>query len=150
MRRKIVIVLLSLGTILGYAHGFRSLRHGGCHRERRQSFEQHVASLCVDAARRGDATQAGAPPPEADHGRHHRGHHHRHGPWGWGRHEEAPSGETTALRDPFAPGPAVAPVATQPPVVVPPAVVAVPAVAPAAAPVVVPVPLDRRPRKVLR
>lgn len=146
MRRKIVIVLLSLGTILGYAHGFRSLRHGGCHRERRQSFEQHVAALCVDAAKRGDATQAGAPPDENDRG-HRRGHHghrhghgHGHGPWGWGPDHDPPTVDTTALRDPFAPGPAVAPVAAPLPVVVP-AVPAAPgaAVVPAA-PAVTPAP----------
>lgn len=49
MKRRIAIVLLTLGTIGGYAAGFASLRcHGG---QRRQAFEQHVAKVCVDAAR---------------------------------------------------------------------------------------------------
>ncbi|WP_437679901.1 hypothetical protein [Sorangium sp. So ce131] len=49
IRRKTTIALLALGTVLGYASGFASL---GCHAEaRRQAFQRHVASLCVDAAR---------------------------------------------------------------------------------------------------
>jgi len=31
MRRRIVIVLLALGTIGGYAAGFAHMRHNGCH-----------------------------------------------------------------------------------------------------------------------
>ena len=48
MKRRIAIVLLTLGTIGGYAAGFASMR---CHSwQRRQAFEQHVAKVCVDAA----------------------------------------------------------------------------------------------------
>lgn len=48
MRRKIAIVLLSLGTLVGYGSGFASL---ACHRRaRQQAFEQHVAQVCVNAA----------------------------------------------------------------------------------------------------
>ena len=48
MKRKLLIVVLGLGTVLGYAGGFRSMR---CHaRARRAHFEQNVARLCADAA----------------------------------------------------------------------------------------------------
>ncbi len=48
IQRKILIVVLGLGTVLGYAHGFRALRH---HRmERRAHFEEHVAKACAEAA----------------------------------------------------------------------------------------------------
>ncbi len=58
MKRKLAIVLLTLGTVGGYAAGFASLR---CHGwQKRQSFEQHVAKVCVDASRKADAP---APPP---------------------------------------------------------------------------------------
>lgn len=54
MRRKFAIVLLTLGTIGGFASGIASLR---CHSwQRRQSFEQHVAKICVDAAKSADAS----------------------------------------------------------------------------------------------
>jgi hypothetical protein len=49
MKRRILVVLLALGTIGGYASGFASLsRH---HEGRRAAFERHVAQICVDAAR---------------------------------------------------------------------------------------------------
>ena len=48
--KKILCVLLAIGTVGGYAVGFRSL---ACHRwQRQQAFERHVAQICVDAARR--------------------------------------------------------------------------------------------------
>ena len=31
MRRKLALVLLGLGAVLGYASGFHALRHGGWH-----------------------------------------------------------------------------------------------------------------------
>jgi hypothetical protein len=62
MRRKALIVLLALGTIGGYAAGFASMRN--CKNHRRDAFEQHVARVCVDAARQSDATtRAQAQPP---------------------------------------------------------------------------------------
>ena len=61
MRRKLLIALLALGTVGGYASGFASLRH--CQSQRRQSFEQHVAQVCVDAARKDDASRQTAQPP---------------------------------------------------------------------------------------
>lgn len=52
MRRPILIALLAFGTIAGYASGFHSLRR--CHYQQRESFERHVANVCVDAARHAD------------------------------------------------------------------------------------------------
>ncbi|WP_437309402.1 hypothetical protein [Sorangium sp. So ce388] len=75
MRRQITIALLAVGTFVGYAHGFSSLR---CRAEaRRDAFQRHVASLCVDAARQAErperpssrsAAPARAGAPEADIG----------------------------------------------------------------------------------
>lgn len=59
VRRKIAIVLLSIGTLAGFAHGFHTMRGRAC--ARRDAFERHVAEVCVDAARGGRA--------EADPGR---------------------------------------------------------------------------------
>lgn len=60
MRRRLIITLLALGTIGGYASGFASMH---CRAQwKRNAFERHVASLCVDAAaRRADAERAAAP-----------------------------------------------------------------------------------------
>lgn len=58
MRRKALIVLLALGTVGGYASGFASMKW--CHSQRRAAFEQHVAQVCVDAARKSDAAAAEA------------------------------------------------------------------------------------------
>lgn len=56
MRRKIKIVLLTIGMIGGFASGAASAR---CHGQwRRESFEQRVARVCVDAAR---AAEVAAP-----------------------------------------------------------------------------------------
>lgn len=49
MRRGILIALLSLGTIGGFASGFCSLHRA--HAAHREAFERHVAKLCVDAAK---------------------------------------------------------------------------------------------------
>lgn len=62
MRRKMLIVLLSLGTVGGYAAGFASL---GCHQHRearREAFERHIARVCLDAAR-DPAPRPPGPPP---------------------------------------------------------------------------------------
>lgn len=63
MRRKALIVLLALGTVGGYASGFMSMKH--CNSQRRAAFEEHVAKVCVDAARKEDASQAAARPQAA-------------------------------------------------------------------------------------
>ena len=63
MRRKALIVLLALGTVGGYASGFASMRHWReCQMNRRASFEEHVAKVCVDAARKDDSAAAAARP----------------------------------------------------------------------------------------
>jgi hypothetical protein len=55
MRRRLLIILLTLGTVGGFAAGF-----GGLHR--REAFERHVARICVEAAR---SAQPAPPPPPA-------------------------------------------------------------------------------------
>jgi hypothetical protein len=56
IRRRILIVLLSLGTFGGFASGFHSLRNHSCGASssscswQRDSFERHVAQVCADAA----------------------------------------------------------------------------------------------------
>ena len=49
IRRKLAIFALAFGTVAGYGSAFCHWSH--CHRARQQSFEQHVARVCVDAAR---------------------------------------------------------------------------------------------------
>jgi hypothetical protein len=49
MRRRLVIALLALGTIGGYASGFASLRH---HSEcRRAWMEEHASQTCPPCPR---------------------------------------------------------------------------------------------------
>lgn len=60
MRRKFWIVLLSIGTVGGFAAGFARLHHyrhhggDGCgwHGGQHQRFENRVADICVRAAER--------------------------------------------------------------------------------------------------
>jgi hypothetical protein len=49
MRRRILIVVLALGALGGYASGFASLAK--CRHARRAAFERRVAEVCVEAAR---------------------------------------------------------------------------------------------------
>lgn len=58
MKRRILIALLGLGTVGGFAAGAASLSCRAQHR--RAHFERHVASLCVDAARKSDAERSSA------------------------------------------------------------------------------------------
>ncbi|MBK9259763.1 MAG: hypothetical protein IPM54_07980 [Polyangiaceae bacterium] len=59
MKRRLLIVLLTLGTIGGYAAGFASLK---CHHQaKRRAFEHHVAKICVDAAKGAEAGTAQTP-----------------------------------------------------------------------------------------
>ena len=57
MRRRLLIALLALGTVGGYGMGFASMRCRA--HSRRAAFEQHVAKLCVDAARGEQARHEG-------------------------------------------------------------------------------------------
>jgi hypothetical protein len=55
MKRKLIIGLLALGTILGFALGFARVcgrHHHGWHRQR---FEQRVAEVCTQAALKAQA-----------------------------------------------------------------------------------------------
>jgi hypothetical protein len=58
MRRNVKILVLGLGVVLGYGSGFAGLC---AHRHRREAFEQHVARVCVEAARNPNAAPAPAP-----------------------------------------------------------------------------------------
>lgn len=50
IKRKIIMGLLALGTIGGFASGFASMR---CHgKYRREAFQDRVAETCVRAAKR--------------------------------------------------------------------------------------------------
>jgi len=49
MNQRLLIALLALGTIGGYTAGFASMACRGQYR--REAFEQHVAKVCVEAAR---------------------------------------------------------------------------------------------------
>jgi hypothetical protein len=54
MRRRILIGLLALGALGGFAAGFARLcahRHGGWH-GRHEAFERRVADVCAEAALR--------------------------------------------------------------------------------------------------
>jgi len=53
MKRRILIAVLALGTIGGFASGFASM---ACHRRaHRDAWERHVAKVCLDAARSSEA-----------------------------------------------------------------------------------------------
>jgi hypothetical protein len=49
MRRRILMLLLAMGTIGGYAAGVAHM--SACHRGREAAFERHVADICVNAAK---------------------------------------------------------------------------------------------------
>ena len=48
MRRRILMVLLAVGAVGGYAEGFAHMH--ACPRGRNSAFERHVADVCIDAA----------------------------------------------------------------------------------------------------
>jgi hypothetical protein len=59
MRRRILIALFALGAIGGYGS---ALMGASCHAHaRRAAWEQHVAKVCVEAAKRAPAAAADAP-----------------------------------------------------------------------------------------
>jgi hypothetical protein len=51
--RFLTIPVLAIGTVLGYGFAFHAMHH---HRDHRETWERHVADVCVGAARhaRGD------------------------------------------------------------------------------------------------
>jgi hypothetical protein len=49
MKRTIVMVLLAMGAVGGYASGFAHMHR--CGREHQAAFERHVADVCVAAAK---------------------------------------------------------------------------------------------------
>jgi hypothetical protein len=65
MRRKTLIVLLSLGTLVGYGScAARVAHHRATHgrfADRRAAFERRVSDVCVDAALRARATATPEP-----------------------------------------------------------------------------------------
>ncbi len=48
MRRRMMMALLAIGAVGGYAAGFAHMH--ACHRAQTSAFERHVAEVCVDAA----------------------------------------------------------------------------------------------------
>jgi len=64
IKRGILIGLLSIGTIGGFACGFHSMGQH-CH-ARREAFERHVADVCVRAAHEAEATAKPEPKPDAE------------------------------------------------------------------------------------
>jgi hypothetical protein len=59
MRRRILVVLLALGTVGGYASGFSSLRHHAqCHRA---WMEERAAQTCTPCPGSAEAPQAPTP-----------------------------------------------------------------------------------------
>lgn len=60
LKRRIIMGLLALGTVGGFAAGFASM---GCRAHaRREAWERHVADVCVGAAKRHEAKQADGEP----------------------------------------------------------------------------------------
>ncbi len=60
MKRKLLIVVLALGSIAGFASGIFSMR---CHaRSHRSEMEERVTQICSDAIRQAQATAAPATP----------------------------------------------------------------------------------------
>jgi len=57
MKRKLLLVMLALGTVAGYASAaFRHHRYH--HYDSHRAFEEHVADICVAAVQRQAADRA--------------------------------------------------------------------------------------------
>jgi hypothetical protein len=54
MRKRLKIVLLSLGVVAGYGAGFAHLA-AWHHYHRRAAIERHIADVCADAALRANS-----------------------------------------------------------------------------------------------
>ena len=65
MKRKVIMGLLALGTVGGFASGFASMK---CHaRNRHEAFERKVADVCVRAAREADSETVERPGGKEHH-----------------------------------------------------------------------------------
>jgi hypothetical protein len=63
IKRAFLVVLFSLGTVGGFAHGFASLGHCAArHEARREAFERRVADVCTHSAERVYGERAAAEP----------------------------------------------------------------------------------------
>lgn len=72
LQRAFLVVLFSVGTVGGFAHGFASLgRCAARHEARREAFEARVADVCTQSAVRAYERQPGtvvAPMRHRPHG----------------------------------------------------------------------------------
>jgi|JI10StandDraft_1071094.scaffolds.fasta_scaffold126004_2 hypothetical protein len=68
LKRGLLIALFSIGTVGGFASGIHTMKRH-CH-GRRERFENHVADVCVRAAKAAESDAASKapppPPPRAD------------------------------------------------------------------------------------
>ncbi|MBX7191561.1 MAG: hypothetical protein K1X94_05870 [Sandaracinaceae bacterium] len=66
LKRAFLVVVFSLGTVGGFAHGFAHLGHcmASHHAARREAFEDHVADVCTRSAER-VIREEGAPAHDA-------------------------------------------------------------------------------------
>ena len=75
IKRGVLVVLLSLGAIGGFSHGFARMAqcHESCGASRRDQFEEHIADVCTRSAERAleqrqSDQQRAAPPPQGYYG----------------------------------------------------------------------------------
>jgi hypothetical protein len=88
MKRNFIIGLLAVGTIAGFSLGFTQMAFR--HHHRRQSFEKHIANVCVDAAlrtRKPDDRRPPPPPPRR-RGSHHDHQHGQHNDYDRGSYDD--------------------------------------------------------------
>ncbi|MFO0659162.1 MAG: hypothetical protein U0165_04940 [Polyangiaceae bacterium] len=82
--RKLLIAFFAIGTVAGFGSEIAGWHH--CANHRRAAFEQHVADLCVNAARNPDRASNFDDPWSTDRherGRHGHRRHERGGPPGY-------------------------------------------------------------------
>jgi hypothetical protein len=58
IRRRILMAVLAVGSVAGFASGFHSMHHRW--HARHERFEEHVADVCVRAAKNADKQQTPA------------------------------------------------------------------------------------------
>jgi hypothetical protein len=67
MGRRLLIVFLAIGAVLGFAAGIRGVHHHGghwSHWHHREELEAHVADVCLAAARRATAVETPKASPD--------------------------------------------------------------------------------------